>query len=198
MGKTTQGARRAPLTLDDGPVSMSSLPRDGLTVEIIPAETVLKGWADDLGLLGLRKLRFEGRIEPQGKTDWRLTARLGATVIQPCTVTLAPVTTRIEEPVARRYLADWEEPDTAVETEMPEDDTAEAIPTELNLGDVVLEALSLALPLYPRAEQDGFETVAVTEPGKAPMTDDEAKPFAGLASLRDQLAGGSKGGDGGD
>ena len=51
------------------------------------------------------------------------------------------------------------------------------------------EALVLALPDWPRAE--GVEPVdlTVTEPGVTPMTDDDAKPFAGLKSLRDRMAG---------
>jgi hypothetical protein len=44
----------------------------------------------------VRKLRFIGTLEPEGAQDWRLTADLGATVVQPCVVTLAPVTTRLE------------------------------------------------------------------------------------------------------
>jgi hypothetical protein len=48
-------------------------------------------------------------------------------------VTLASVTTRIDTGVARRYLADWQEP-TGEEAEMPEDDTTEALPARLDLG----------------------------------------------------------------
>ena len=54
--------------------------------------------AEELGLLDLRKLRLSGRITPDGDSGWRLDATLGATVVQPCVVTLQPVTTRIDEP----------------------------------------------------------------------------------------------------
>jgi hypothetical protein len=49
---------------------------------------------------------------------------------------------------------------------------------------VIIEALALSLPAYPR--KDGVEAtvVGVTEPGKAVMTDEDARPFAGLAALR--------------
>jgi len=52
--------------------------------------------ADRLALSDLRKLRFAGELAPQGERDWRLEAHLGATVVQPCRVTLVPVTTRID------------------------------------------------------------------------------------------------------
>lgn len=59
--------------------------------------------AAKLNLLGLRKLRFTGQIQSSGKSDWRLTGTIGATVIQPCTITLEPVMIRIDESVERLF-----------------------------------------------------------------------------------------------
>lgn len=142
--------------------------------------------AEALGIVGVKKLRFEGRIAPLGKSDWVLEGSLGATVVQECVVTLAPVTTRIDEGVRRSYLSEM--PDFGVgEVEMPEDDSAELLPAEIDLGEVMLEALALALPPFPRAEGAGLGEAVFTEQGVRPMTDDEAKPFSGLAGLRDAL-----------
>ena len=142
--------------------------------------------AEALDVLVLRKLRFEGALIPIGREDWRLEAHLGATVQQACVVTLEPVTTRIEEDVSRSYVARFDIPEAA-EIEMPEDDTTDPLPEEIDLVEVMTEALALALPAYPRA--DGAETgqAVFTEPGKAPMTDEDARPFAGLAALRESL-----------
>ena len=49
------------------------------------------------------------------------------------------------------------------------------------------EALALALPDYPRAPDATLENAQVTEPGIAPMSDEDARPFAALAGLRDKL-----------
>ena len=144
--------------------------------------------ASELGIDALRKVRLEGTLTPHGKRDWALSAHLGATVVQPCVVTLAPVTTRIEDDLARLYLADYVEPVEGGEHEMPEDDTTEALPELLDLETVLTEALALGLPAYPRADDAALDTAVFTEPGKAPMTDEDARPFAGLASLRDKLA----------
>ncbi|WP_226780888.1 YceD family protein [Oceaniglobus trochenteri] len=143
--------------------------------------------AAELGISALRKLRFEGSLAPVGRHDWTLTARLGATVVQPCVVTLAPVTTRIDTEVTRRYLADMTLPDTAGEVEMPEDDTAEPLPAAIDLTEVMAEALALALPDFPRAPGVELGETVITEPGKAPMRDEDARPFAGLAGLRAAL-----------
>ncbi|WP_212525643.1 DUF177 domain-containing protein [Actibacterium sp. MT2.3-13A] len=166
------------------PVRLATL-RDAraLPFSLVPGAEARAALADELGLIGLRKLRFEGQLVPEGKRDWRLEAHLGATVVQPCVVTLEPVTTRIDEEITRRYLADLPAGPEGDEVEMPEDETLEPLPETLDLGQVMAEALALALPLYPRAEGAALGAAAYTEPGQRPMTDEEAKPLAGLAEL---------------
>jgi len=154
--------------------------------EIVPPTPVLRTISEELGITGLRKLRFEGEILPEGKRDWRLEAKLGATVTQPCVVSLEPVTTRIDAQILRRYLSEMDEPDLE-EVEMPEDDLSEPLPATLDLVEVMVEALALHLPLYPRA--DGIEPAQIEAipPGAEPITEETVKPFAGLAGLRDKL-----------
>ncbi len=143
--------------------------------------------AEDLDFQGIRKLRFEGKLVPDGKSDWVLTARLGATIIQSCVVTLDPVTTRIDTDIRRAYRADFKDPDTANEVEMPEDDTEEALPATLNLADVMIEALSIAAPDFPRADGVELENTTFAAPGVAPLSDDDVKPFAGLQALKEKM-----------
>lgn len=156
-----------------------------------PDAQMLRAIQDDLGLHGLRKLAFEGTLEPDGREDWRLTARLGATAVQPCAVTLAPVTTRVDTDVVRMFVAQM--PDAASDEEdedgnpMIGDDTLEPLGREINLIAVASEALALALPDYPRAPDADLGAAVFTEPGKDPMTDETAKPFAALAGLKDKL-----------
>ena len=142
--------------------------------------------AGELALIKLPKLSFAGQIEAQGKRDWQLTGRLGATVVQACVVTLEPVTTRIDLDIRRTFVADWTEPDDA-EAEMPEDETVEPLRDTYDLVEIAQEAVALALPDFPRAE--GVEPVEITAApeGTDPLTDETVKPFAGLAALRDKL-----------
>lgn len=157
--------------------------------DLRPDDAALASIRSALDLRGLRKVRLAGELAPEGRTDWRLSAHLGATVVQDCVVTLDPVTTRIEEPVVRRYLADFEHP-TGAEVEMTEDETVEPLPAELDLLALLEESLALVLPPYPRAAGAEVANSSVTEPGVDPLTDDEVKPFAGLAGLREKLSGG--------
>ncbi len=155
--------------------------------DLRPGAEVLKALAAELGLQGLRKLRFAGQIAAQGRKDWVLTGELGATVVQPCVVTLEPVTTRIDTEVRRTFLADMPEIE-AEEVEMPEDDTLEQLGPVIDPAVVMAEALALALPLYPRTPDAALGESVFAEPGVTPMRDEDTRPFAGLAGLRDALA----------
>ncbi len=163
-------------------------PGESRDIVVEPDAETRAAIAQALDLIELRKLRFEGRLAPLGRRDWRLTAHLGATVVQPCVVTLAPVTTRIEEDISRNWLSDFELPQ-AEEVEIPEAVDDEPVGSEIDIGAVMVEALALALPAYPRADDATLDEAVFTAPGETPMTDEDAKPFAGLAALRDKLSG---------
>ncbi|EAR50877.1 hypothetical protein OG2516_00200 [Oceanicola granulosus HTCC2516] len=170
------------------PVRLADLPaRRDSRIVLEPDAAGREALAAELDIPGLRKFRFEAVLHPEGRSDWRLEGTLGATAVQSCVVTLEPVATRIDETVTRRYLAALELPEGGTEVEMPEDDTAEPLPAVLDLYDVALEALALALPPYPRAPGVDPGDAVFAGPGVTPMTDDDARPFAGLAGLRDKL-----------
>ncbi|WP_380052556.1 DUF177 domain-containing protein [Falsihalocynthiibacter sp. SS001] len=154
---------------------------------LIPDDATLKAIAKDLQLDGLKKMRFEGTLSPQGKSDWQLSAKLGATVTQPCVITLAPVNTRIDGPVTRVFVKDTSvfdiEDEEEIEVESQVDESLEPLGATIDLGEVMVEALALALPLYPRAEGAELGEAQFAAPGVAPLQDEDARPFAGLANL---------------
>lgn len=166
---------------------VAELPHNASTpFDLRPEPAAMRALAERLGLVDLRKLTFAGEIRASGRRDWELRARLGATVVQPCVVTLEPVTTRIETPVTRRFLAEMPQPEGA-EVEMPEDDTIEPLGPEIDPAQVMEEALALALPLYPRKPGVELGEAVYAAPGVAPLRDEDARPFAALAQLRDAL-----------
>lgn len=162
------------------------------TFSLAPDATQLVALREELDLLGLKKVRFEGTLTPVSKRDWQLDAKIGATAVQACVATLVPVTTRVDAPVTRLYSSDFidpavAKPETDDEVQAPEDDNVEPIPSTLTLSDVALEALALALPDYPRARDAELEETQFSKPGTDAMTDADTKPFASLKSLRDKL-----------
>lgn len=159
--------------------------RGGMRFAVAPGEAERAAMARALDILALPALRFEGRVEPQGREDWRLEGRLDARAVQACVVTLEPVESAVSEPVERLYVAGMEEPE-GTEVEVPEEDR-EPLPAAIDLLAVAREALGLALPPYPRAPGVELGEAVFAEPGAAPMTDADARPFAGLAALRDRL-----------
>ncbi len=167
--------------------------------DIRPDETRRAALADELRLLSLKKLRLAGELRPEGRNGWRLEAMLGATVTQPCVVTLAPVTTRIDEPVTRVWRPEesFASLPEGAEIEMS-DDESEPLPDVIDLGAVMSEALSLALPLYPHAEGAEAAAEALDEQAAPEPEDERPNPFAALSGLRERMEGGDDGGEGGE
>lgn len=171
------------------PVSVSKLsPKAPFTFDLQPREKDLARLQGDLGLLGLRKLRLEGEIRAAGASDWELEATLGATVIQPCVVTLEPVTTRIDEPVTRRFLKSWpDEAELGEEVEMDADDSLEALGEVIDLPAILREALALALPVYPRVDGAEADHAEARPDGAAPITSIDDDAFSALSDLKRKL-----------
>lgn len=186
---TDPTAARPALPSLTGPIPTRSLSaRKPTRFDLRPDPALRAALAAALNLLNLPDFRFRGEIRPSGRHDFHLEAELTATAIQPCAITLAPVRTTVSEPVRRLYIADWQDPE-GDEVEMPEDDSQEPMPEAIDLTLVAVEALELALPLYPRAEGAELGEAVFSDPGTTPIRDSDLKPFASLAALRDRLEG---------
>ena len=160
----------------------------GVNFDLALSEAEIATIVTQLDLLNLRKIKFSGTILPIGKGDWRLSGELGATVEQACSLTLAPVRSRIDTPVVRNFR---KSPITlshsGPEHEIPEDDSEEQLEDVIDLARVFSEALSLALPDYPRAEGAELKTAEFAPPGVTPLTDEAVRPFSVLAGLKDKI-----------
>lgn len=163
--------------------------QSGTPFSLLPAVKKRAAIATMLDLIELRKLRFDGKITATGDADWSLTGDLGATVVQPCVVTLAPVVSRIDVKVSRQFVAApaYQSEDPDEEIEIPTGEDTEELGSHIDLLAVMTEALALALPLYPKAEGASLDATTFTEAGKTPMSDEAARPFAALSALRDKL-----------
>ena len=179
-------ANPLPLSL---PFRVAALPtRKATRFDLLPSAPERAALAAALGITAIHRLQLKGELRPQGRHDFELEARLLAGVEQPCAITLAPVRSRIDEPVLRRFLGDFAYPD-GEEVEMPEDDTAEPLPEVIDVGAVAAEALALALPPFVRAPGVELGEAVYAAPGVSPLRDEDLRPFAGLAALKSKLEG---------
>ena len=90
---------------------------------------------------------------------------------------MAPVETTLTEDVSLIFSPHVATPDEE-EIEMG-DDTVEPLGQWIQLGDIALEALSLALPTHPRAPGAELPEDAQDDTG----AEEPRRPFAGLADL---------------
>ncbi|MFT4015022.1 MAG: DUF177 domain-containing protein [Paracoccus sp. (in: a-proteobacteria)] len=150
-------------------------PRTPTAFALAPDSAARAAIAAELDLTALPRLAFTGEIRPEASDAWVVSARLTARVVQPCVVTLAPVETAIDETVRRTFSPHARAPE-GDEVEMT-DDELEPLGQFIDIEAIMTEALSLALPLYPRAKGAALETA----PDEPP--EETRKPFAGLADL---------------
>ncbi|WP_392664445.1 YceD family protein [Amaricoccus sp. B4] len=155
--------------------------------DISPEPAEAQAIARLMGAQALRKLRFQGRLSPLERKGWQLEGAFGATVIQTCVVTLEPVTTRIDQPVRRRYEPMTEPVATDIMLSAEDDEDVEPLRPTIDLGLVALETLALALPAYPRKDGAALGPQVFAEDGVTPLEDEDVKPFAALAALKDRL-----------
>lgn len=186
MREEDTAAKSVPLGLAH-PLHVARLSRRKPTpFDIRPEGAALQEVAALIGVTALRKLRFEGALTAEEDGAWSLSGHLGATVVQPCCVTLAAVTTRIDDRVLRRYLPHLPEPQGA-EVELPDDVDIEPLDDVIDPAAVMIEALVLAVPDFPRAPDAELGEAVFAAPGTQPLRDEDVKPLAQLAALRDRL-----------
>lgn len=143
-----------------------------------------------LDLVELREMSLRGEVTGWGPDGWQATGDLSAIVAQSCVVTLKPVTQYIEETVSRRYLPGApiiEDAEIVVSEQI--DDAPDPVTDTIDLAALMFESLVLTLDPYPRAKGAELESKVFAAPGIKPMTDEDARPFAKLAELREKLGG---------
>lgn len=144
--------------------------REFMTFEASPEEC--RAIAARLNLLSLSAFSAELYVLRELSGDVSIFGDLSADVEQACVVTLEPVKDSVEASVMQRYT------ERTDDEEAEDEDPVEAIiEDEIEVGEVLVQNLSLALNPYPRAPDVTFEAVDDSE-GKP------SGPFAVLEQLR--------------
>lgn len=145
----------------------------GRRLELAPDMDQRRAVARWLGILELPELAFTLAVAPaiQG---WRLSGHVRAVAIQACGLTLEPVTQVIDEAFGMDLIEDDGRSETGELDLTPDDDAPEPIHDgRIELGQLALEHLALALDPFPRKPGAEFEP---------PVEAAEISPFAVLKS----------------
>ena len=128
--------------------------------------------------------RFSADIRVSSiKGGVQVTGQLRAEISQPCVISLEPVHQRIDEPLNRVFMPQPQAnaeltPDTENYVDLGEDDLPDYyLGPELNLNAYLLEALGLAVDLYPKVTG---VTMSADMEGDNP---EQLSPFAILKTL---------------
>jgi len=175
------------------PVAVAGLDRTaGLPLEIALEGAEAARLAAFLDVVAVEGLGFTGSLAPWRERGWRLSGRLSAVLVQRCVVSLDPVRQDMVLDLERHYLPRAEAP-TPVEIEVgPEEaDLPDSFDEAIEIAAAITETLALDRDPYPRKPGVELGARAFAPPGVTPLTDEDLRPFAKLATLKEKLAKGS-------
>jgi len=135
-----------------------------------------------LGILSVERLAAQVTVKSVGNQLFRVLGAWQAEVRQACVVTLEPVAESLEGDFEVDYQAGdaaaSHEADVVIDPEAA--DPAEILPEEgIDLGELVVQEVSVALDPYPRAP--GAE---VPEQYRPPEVEEDEGPFSALKALK--------------
>ncbi len=146
--------------------------------------------AGRFGVEAVRSLGFRAEALTWGPSGVRLRGVAEAALTQVCVVTLEPIETRIAEPFERFFAPPEQIAQAGALLDSDLDEAPEPLGAAVDVGEVAAETVALAIDPYPRAPGAAFDGVLSAPPGVEPLTDEQARPFAGLAALKARGEGG--------
>ncbi|MBT6414892.1 YceD family protein [Candidatus Puniceispirillum sp.] len=141
--------------------------------KIIPSEAEIDMLLTRFDYIAVNDLVAELKIRKVARECWDVHGRLTASVVQSCVVTGEPLAESVDFTIEERYVRFFDE-STSVEVDL---DGVEPLKNGfIDLGEMVMQSLALAVTAWPRAT-DANEYVEL-EPVK------RDHPFVGLAAIK--------------
>jgi len=154
--------------------------RDGARLDLAADEVERAAVARRLDLPAIARFEAHVCLERTGEMV-SATGRLVASLDQCCVVTGEPVAAHIDEPFALKFVPEplVTRPDEEIELGPDDLDVVFHDGAAIDLGSALADTLALSLDPYPRSAS---AAAALKEAGV--MTEEQASPFAVLASLK--------------
>ena len=147
---------------------------------LVCSKDALRELPKRLNVIEAKKASFNGHLKLQVANQIVLCGTVKAKLIQPCSLTLEPVVTTINEKISRTFFIGPNEKKPIKKsvfelTEKSFDN--DIILDEINLGEVLMETISLETPDYPKKSGASI-SLAPTE------SIDRENPFSILSKLK--------------
>lgn len=181
-------------------VNVANLPVKGIKDSLVFTGSQLVELAAEHDLLAVNDFAFHYQILRWKVSGVRLKAKLQASIIQECVLSLAPVPYQIDEDIELFFVVDGDniyKPFIQDETkEIFLDISSDDIPEiydghNLEIGKIAEEFFELAIPIYPKAEGAELAGGSWQTPKSGKVVADSnviPHPFAGLAKLKDKFS----------
>ena len=162
-------------------ISLEQIKRDiEHDFHLVCSKDALRELPKRLNVLEAKKASFNGYLKLQVANQIFLRGTVKAKLIQPCSLTLEPVVTTIYKRIARTFFVGTNENKSMKKsvfelTEKSFDN--DVIVNELNLGDVLMETISLETPDYPKKSG---ASIRLTQTESI----DKENPFSILSKLK--------------
>ena len=167
-------------------VSLADVAAEGIDLAIEAGAAECDAAAKLLKILGIDALSLEARVRPWHKAGLRVDGRVTGKVRQACIVTLDPVDELIDETFEARFLPEHRVRPNESATEIVIDALEEEDPPELmtenriDLGDLAVEHLALALNPYPRKQGVKLDDLTGSPEGDVPENRSGSGVFGAL------------------
>ena len=174
-------------------VELAAIPASGRSYRIAASLEERARVAERLGLRSVEALGGSFELQPGPAGSVRVTGQVEANVVQTCVVTLVPLPVALTEPVDLRFVAEEDPKAKARHASSGEeevvvigsDDPPEiAEGGRIDLGELAVAQLAMALDPYPRASGAAFDPAALGAANAAAAAPNTASPFAVLAKLK--------------
>jgi uncharacterized metal-binding protein YceD (DUF177 family) len=165
---------------------------NGTAMEIAASDSERAALAKRFGFLGLPA--FSARVTVDRRAGGQVVVEgwLRGRIVQACILTLDPVTQELDEAfriVFKENLAEERDPESGEALVSAQTDAPEPLGgSQLDVGEIVAEQLSLAADPYPRKQGVKLDDVLPKprKEGRHGRHEQRRHPFAGLAALRDK------------
>ena len=135
----------------------------------------LKKLSNFLNLDKIKNFICYGEIEKNSNNNFKFKCFISCTIFQKCVVSMETVKNKISKDTKRTFI---------FEKKLPSDEDIDFFESNFNVGDIIIEILSLEIPDYPRLPGKKFTELTIDKHGVQKFNNEKINPFSILRKLK--------------